>query len=195
MDDGVSIAATLYVPDGAPPAGGWPAIVFLHGLAGNRQQMNALVEGYGFTGGSYAILTFDARGTWRVRRARRDRRPARDRRHARRARLARGATGRLRHEDRRLGHLLRRRRGLQLARGRSSVGGRRDGRDVDRPLLGAHASGAREVRARRRSLELDSRCAARSVAGRAHGGGVRRRHDVREALGRGALEPVQARHR
>jgi pimeloyl-ACP methyl ester carboxylesterase len=62
MDDGVSIAATLYVPDGAPPVGGWPAIVFLHGLSGNRQQMNALVEGYGFTGGSYAILTFDARG-------------------------------------------------------------------------------------------------------------------------------------
>jgi predicted acyl esterase len=62
MDDGVSIAATLYVPDGAAPAGGWPAIVFLHGLSGNRQQMNALVEGYGFTGGSYAILTFDARG-------------------------------------------------------------------------------------------------------------------------------------
>lgn len=62
MDDGVSIAATLYTPDGAVPAGGWPAIVFLHGLAGNRQQMNALVEGYGFTGGSYAILTFDARG-------------------------------------------------------------------------------------------------------------------------------------
>ncbi|HEX4746533.1 MAG TPA: alpha/beta fold hydrolase [Gaiellaceae bacterium] len=62
MDDGVSIAATLYVPDGAAPAGGWPAIVFLHGLAGNRAQMNALVEGYGFTGNEYAILTFDARG-------------------------------------------------------------------------------------------------------------------------------------
>jgi fermentation-respiration switch protein FrsA (DUF1100 family) len=62
MDDGVSIAATLYLPDGSPPTGGWPAIVFLHGLAGNRQQMNALVEGYGFTGGSYAVLTFDARG-------------------------------------------------------------------------------------------------------------------------------------
>src|SRR6476619_5175695 len=62
MDDGVSIAATLYLPSGSPPAGGWPAIVFLHGLAGNRQQMNALVESYGFTGGSYAILTFDARG-------------------------------------------------------------------------------------------------------------------------------------
>lgn len=62
MDDGVSIAATLYTPDAAAPAGGWPAIVFLHGLSGNRQQMNSLVEGYGFTGGSYAILTFDARG-------------------------------------------------------------------------------------------------------------------------------------
>jgi predicted acyl esterase len=62
MDDGVAIAATLYLPDGTPPAGGWPAIVFLHGLAGDRQQMNALVEGYGFTDGSYAILTFDARG-------------------------------------------------------------------------------------------------------------------------------------
>ena len=62
MDDGVSIGATLYVPDGAAPAGGWPAIVFLHGLAGNRQQMNTLVEGYGVTGQGFAVLTFDARG-------------------------------------------------------------------------------------------------------------------------------------
>src|SRR5262245_15486305 len=56
MNDGVSIAATLYLPDGSPPPGGWPAIVFLHGLAGNRQQLNALVEAYGFAGGPYAIL-------------------------------------------------------------------------------------------------------------------------------------------
>jgi predicted acyl esterase len=62
MDDGTSIAATLYLPDGPAPAEGWPAIVFLHGLSGNRQQMNALVEGYGLTGQSYAVLTFDARG-------------------------------------------------------------------------------------------------------------------------------------
>jgi predicted acyl esterase len=61
MDDGVPIAATLYVPDGTAPAGGWPAVVFLHALSGNRQQMNALVEGDGLTSG-YAILTFDARG-------------------------------------------------------------------------------------------------------------------------------------
>jgi fermentation-respiration switch protein FrsA (DUF1100 family) len=62
MDDGVSIAATLYLPDGTPPPGGWPAIVLLHGLAGNRQQINALVETYTPLTGSYALLTFDARG-------------------------------------------------------------------------------------------------------------------------------------
>jgi predicted acyl esterase len=62
MDDGTAIAATLYVPDGAPPAGGWPALVFLHGLSGTKAQMNALVEAYGFVGPSYVVLTFDARG-------------------------------------------------------------------------------------------------------------------------------------
>lgn len=63
MDDGVSIAATLYLPDGTPPAGGWPAVVFLHGLSGNRQQMNALVEGYRVGEQlTAAVLTFDARG-------------------------------------------------------------------------------------------------------------------------------------
>lgn len=62
MDDGTSIAATLYVPDGEMPAGGWPALVFLHGLAGDRGQTNAIAEGYGFVGSEYAVLTFDARG-------------------------------------------------------------------------------------------------------------------------------------
>ena len=61
MDDGVTIAATLQLPDAAPPTGGWPAIVFLHGLSGTRQPMSALASAYGFTG-SYAVLTFDARG-------------------------------------------------------------------------------------------------------------------------------------
>ena len=62
MDDGISLAATLYLPDGTPPAGGWPAIVFLHGLGGNREEMNALAQAYGFVGQGYAVLTFDARG-------------------------------------------------------------------------------------------------------------------------------------
>ena len=62
MDDGVSISATLYLPDGAAPAGGWPAIVFLHQFAGTKEQMYVLAEAYGFVGQSYAVLTFDARG-------------------------------------------------------------------------------------------------------------------------------------
>jgi predicted acyl esterase len=62
MDDGVTIAATLHLPDAAPPAGGWPAIVFLHGLAGTRQPLSALAAASGFTGQTYAVLTFDARG-------------------------------------------------------------------------------------------------------------------------------------
>jgi predicted acyl esterase len=61
MDDGVPIAATLYLPDGAPPAGGWPAIVMFHGLGGTRGEMNTLAEN-SFANQGYAVLTFDTRG-------------------------------------------------------------------------------------------------------------------------------------
>jgi len=62
MDDGVSIAATLYVPNGTAPAGGWPALVFMHGFGRERSDSNALVEGYGLVDQGYVLLTFDARG-------------------------------------------------------------------------------------------------------------------------------------
>ena len=61
MGDGVSIATTLYLPDGAPPAAGWPAIVMAHGLGGDRQGMNALAEQL-YVPRGYAVLTYDARG-------------------------------------------------------------------------------------------------------------------------------------
>lgn len=61
MDDGVTIATTLYLPDGTPPTAGWPGIVMLHGLGGTRQDMNALAETY-FVPHGYAVLTYDARG-------------------------------------------------------------------------------------------------------------------------------------
>ncbi len=60
--DGTPIAATLFLPDGAAPAGGWPAVVFMHGLGGDRASMNALAQTMGVAGEQYAVLTFDARG-------------------------------------------------------------------------------------------------------------------------------------
>jgi predicted acyl esterase len=68
MSDGVQIAATYYVPDGAPPAGGWPAVMLFHGLGGSRtsatpfgMSLNSLAE-IQLVPQGYAVLTFDARG-------------------------------------------------------------------------------------------------------------------------------------
>jgi predicted acyl esterase len=60
MSDGVPIATTLYVPDGAPPAAGWPGVMFLHGLGGKRGDLTSIAEPYAAAG--YAVLTYDARG-------------------------------------------------------------------------------------------------------------------------------------
>src|SRR5262245_17245969 len=69
MSDGAKIAATYYVPDGTPPAGGWPAVMLLHGLGGSRtdtgtplgMSLNSVAETQLVPQG-YAALTFDARG-------------------------------------------------------------------------------------------------------------------------------------
>ena len=160
----MSIAATLYLPDGVGAAGGWPAIVFLHGLSGNRQQMNALVEGYGFTGQSYAVLTFDARG------------------HGESGGLV-GIDGPREVADTRAVHDWLAARpdvsdtkigawGISYGGGavfNSLVAGVPwtavvDRRDVDRSLLRARAAGSREVGPRRRARGLDPRRAPRSHA-------------------------------
>jgi len=60
-DDGVPIGTTLYLPDGAPPATGWPGLLMLHGLGGQRTDMNLLAETW-YVPRGYAVLTFDARG-------------------------------------------------------------------------------------------------------------------------------------
>ena len=60
-DDGVSLAATLYLPDGTPPAGGWPAVMLFHGLGGTRASMAPIAEGFLVNQG-YAVLAYDARG-------------------------------------------------------------------------------------------------------------------------------------
>jgi predicted acyl esterase len=61
MGDGVSLASSLYLPDGAPPAGGWPAVLVLHGLGGHRGTVSEVAEQYLAPQG-YAVLTVDARG-------------------------------------------------------------------------------------------------------------------------------------
>jgi predicted acyl esterase len=69
MSDGVDIAATYYVPDGAPPVSGWPSVLLLHGLGENRtdttnavgMSINTIAETHLVPQG-YAALTFDARG-------------------------------------------------------------------------------------------------------------------------------------
>ena len=62
MADGTKLAATLWLPDGTPPAGGWPALVLFHGLGGSRQDMNTLAQLAFLPGDKYAVLAYDARG-------------------------------------------------------------------------------------------------------------------------------------
>jgi predicted acyl esterase len=60
MDDGVTIALTRYTPDGAQPAGGWPGVLVLHGLGGNRATVDQVAQLLASSG--YAVLAYDARG-------------------------------------------------------------------------------------------------------------------------------------
>ena len=60
--DGTRLAATLLLPGGSPPSGGWPAVVYLHGLGGNRSSMIELSRSMGVLDDDYAVLAYDARG-------------------------------------------------------------------------------------------------------------------------------------
>ena len=60
--DGTAITATLTLPAGTPPASGWPAVIYMHGLGGNRGDMLTLAQTMGIAGERYAVLAYDARG-------------------------------------------------------------------------------------------------------------------------------------
>ena len=61
MDDGVGIAATLYVPVEHPPhPGRFPAVMLFHGLGGNRQSLDTVAQLFAQRG--YVVLSFDFRG-------------------------------------------------------------------------------------------------------------------------------------
>ena len=61
MGDGVTLASTLYTPDGAAPPAGRPAVLVLHGLGGTRHDVKEIAESHLLPSG-YAVLAIDARG-------------------------------------------------------------------------------------------------------------------------------------
>ena len=60
--DGTPLACGLILPDGTPPAGGWPGVLLFHGLGQTHGVMEAIAE-QSFALDGYASLACDARGT------------------------------------------------------------------------------------------------------------------------------------
>ena len=60
--DGAPLACSIVEPDGAPPAGGWPAVILFHGLGGSHADMESIAAG-ALAPAGYASLQCDARGT------------------------------------------------------------------------------------------------------------------------------------
>ena len=60
MDDGVTSATRSTAPTAPMPAGGWPAVVVLHGLGDNRGTVELV--SHGFADAGFAVLAYDARG-------------------------------------------------------------------------------------------------------------------------------------
>jgi branched-chain amino acid transport system substrate-binding protein len=61
MSDGAKLACSLTLPDGTPPAGGWPGVMLFHGLGGKHQDLEPLATQFLAPAG-YAALACDARG-------------------------------------------------------------------------------------------------------------------------------------
>src|SRR5436309_3575755 len=61
MSDGVQLACSLVEPDGAPPTGGWPAVMLFHGLGGTHQDILEPVAVQLLAPAGYAALQCDAR--------------------------------------------------------------------------------------------------------------------------------------
>jgi len=60
--DGVPLSCSLVEPDGAPPVGGWPAVILFHGLGGSHADMEPVAT-LGLAPAGFAALMCDARGT------------------------------------------------------------------------------------------------------------------------------------
>ena len=64
MSDGAKLACSLTLPDGTPPAGGWPGVMLFHGLGGRHQDLEPLATQFLAPAG-YASLAATRAGTAR----------------------------------------------------------------------------------------------------------------------------------
>jgi len=60
--DGVPLACSMVDPDGALPAGGWPAVILFHGFGGSHTNMEPIAT-QALAPAGFAALECDARGT------------------------------------------------------------------------------------------------------------------------------------
>lgn len=60
--DGVTLSCSMVEPDGAPPAGGWPAVILFHGLGQSHTYMEPIAT-QALAPAGFAALMCDARGT------------------------------------------------------------------------------------------------------------------------------------
>ncbi len=63
MDDSVRIDCTMFTPSDSPPAGGFPAIVFCHGLGQSKTACEAMADTFAVHG--YVTLAYSVRGQGR----------------------------------------------------------------------------------------------------------------------------------
>ena len=132
---------TSTCPTGIAPAGGWPGVVVLHGLGGSKDDVAPVAQVFASHG--YAALAYSARGTGPRRATSSSPARTRPRTNGRSSFFA--GLPQVSDRDRCVGHLLRRRPGLERARRRDPVQGCGGRRDVDRPLQRALAAGHRAV--------------------------------------------------
>jgi alpha-beta hydrolase superfamily lysophospholipase len=60
--DGVPLSCSVVEPDGAPPAGGWPAVILFHGLGQSHADVEPIAT-QALAPAGFAALMCDARGT------------------------------------------------------------------------------------------------------------------------------------
>ena len=60
MNDGVRLDVTRFTPIDQPPSGGFPAVVFVHGLGGSKENMMLVAREYADSG--YVTVAYSVRG-------------------------------------------------------------------------------------------------------------------------------------